>query len=550
MYQHDINNTKISSERSDCKLKLRKFKLESLIKKKRDEIVQEKLKALQSTAYEINIDTLKLTSEILNMEHSDNLLEYLTFIKKLLISKSLDEVKYGVYLFKQLSISDKLTDSNIKDISSSQMIIFLIESIDSYPKEYDLVYDVLFCFINITASQDSDELKIYFGSRKTFGIYEKTIAKFIECCFQFRIDSSGYDTVKIATSEKLFKIYKQLAICCLNIVANICTNYVIFQDVYSSSLKNLIYTIFNNFKHDKELINEISHVLSNFSKNSKNIKSADSQFITSMILEINPDKDNITEILWSLHFLVNLNDPNIYHMIVNSNNMDTYTQFCYKNEGSLEIYLIYPFLNILASISTSSIPMDNIISSEKIFVIFTKVLENNIFAELYFYIWITLGNFSLELPRIRLKILNSGVFNYAFTRLTSNPISLIKESIEISLMLGSMVTSDSIDDVITQVYIELYSFNLVEKIIDTLNHITPETHKELYIIVDNLVNVLKQYIIQGDKLSVVSINSKNPFLNQFFACNGIDTLNRLKLYIKDEAVLSTIKMFEVLFSNR
>ena len=114
-----------------------KFKL-SLRKEKLDNFLYSKRKIYQNTHIELEIDPKKLSISEEKFNHfNENFQEEISFIKELLVSSKIDEVKFGIYksrrllcnenqIYIDLMLSNEMLDQFIKILLNSNDNLIIV----------------------------------------------------------------------------------------------------------------------------------------------------------------------------------------------------------------------------------------------------------------------------------------------------------------------------------------------------------------------------------------------------------------------------------------
>lgn len=129
----------IQKAREQTKLELRKIKVNDAINCNRF-----KKRIRNYDGLEIRSENLKLSSKILNAEHSEDSGEYFKFISNLLRSQNLEEIKYGVLCYKTIvNAVDNCPNSDLFHYFDSEVMIEMIRLLDSRKYEKMLVVSQL-----------------------------------------------------------------------------------------------------------------------------------------------------------------------------------------------------------------------------------------------------------------------------------------------------------------------------------------------------------------------------------------------------------------------
>lgn len=546
------NQFSVLEARSNNLIELRKKKFENIMKEEKRKLIRRRLNI--SNSYIIDVNKLELRPEVVNRQYSDNIVEYIDYIKRDLRSIVIDEVKYGLYNLHNLVSSESKMLTRTCEIVSSELIIFLYELLDQNLYIDDvIVNEVLIIIINTTAHLDSSSLVELYGTRVYMNIYKKIISKYIS----YEIELKNKNDVDLLEKNEF---YMELTIKVLNILSNIGSESIkMVENIYNTDLYDVINYLHIN-KKNESMEKELLMLYANFTKYKSIIKQKDLLKILIFILEIKPNKENILEILWSLHFLCKLENseeiilPKIHN---ESFRIEEYIDLCYeinendKNKVLLKNY-VYPLSHIIASLSSLE-NVTNIFNryEYKLCNFIYDSLNDNFLYEIYYILIKILSNISLDSIVCKEIIVNMDFIDKMFVILNKNKTSRYHETEEVLYFFGGLINTSYINmniyenkvkmnDIYSVLYNSKFMFmlcNYIKSIVEVESNIKNDI---LYLIIELLYN----FFLIGETLNT---NSNLLFI-QFLEFDGREIVNSIKINCNDK-IISSISRICLIFKN-
>lgn len=546
------NQFSVLEARSNNLIELRKKKFENIMKEEKRKLIRRRLNI--SNSYIIDVNKLELRPEVVNRQYSDNIVEYIDYIKRDLRSIVIDEVKYGLYNLHNLVSSESKMLTRTCEIVSSELIIFLYELLDQNLYIDDvIVNEVLIIIINTTAHLDSSSLVELYGTRVYMNIYKKIISKYIS----YEIELKNKNDVDLLEKNEF---YMELTIKVLNILSNIGSESIkMVENIYNTDLYDVINYLHIN-KKNESMEKELLMLYANFTKYKSIIKQKDLLKILIFILEIKPNKENILEILWSLHFLCKLENseeiilPKIHN---ESFRIEEYIDLCYeinendKNKVLLKNY-VYPLSHIIASLSSLE-NVTNIFNryEYKLCNFIYDSLNDNFLYEIYYILIKILSNISLDSIVCKEIIVNMDFIDKMFVILNKNKTSRYHETEEVLYFFGGLINTSYINmniyenkvkmnDIYSVLYNSKFMFmlcNYIKSIVEVESNIKNDI---LYLIIELLYN----FFLIGETLNT---NSNLLFI-QFLEFDGREIVNSIKINCNDK-IIRSISRICLIFKN-
>ena len=605
-------DSNLSKERSNTKLSLRKIKTMNNIFKSKI-YYNYKFPSLNSNEIkminlEIDIDKLKLTSDILNYQHSDSEEDLLKFLINLLNSNNLDYIKYGVYRLR-IFTEFKSFDLNIHYINYYRnIIIFIVLAIEKYFSEYELIFESFLVFINFIYN---DKLELshfyeYFCSEKLINFYIKILNHLsiehtayksnnnnnnnnnnyvVTDDFKSNLDSNK--TTKYSNLNAYLSLSNNVIILINNLLIKY---YKITELILHTEIINYLFLLYDNI-NDEEFTYRIVECFINLLKNKDVLEKNLIVKITNLLLNLefkeetavlhiscieyickSLDKDNDKDLFKFIYFkkidklyseCIGIYD---YKKELNlRNKIITYNINEYADNSQYNIFhnSILSYLCIIGSICNAIDDFDvglKLIHELDTLNLLEFLLKNEYFKELHHYcIWI-LYNMSCDSKECKFFILNHKVFDTILDILkTVFSLENGNQQLcqEIAYIIGLQLSDNQYDSKIIDIIVNKKIIEIINKFLirivlsikDEIKNIDEE-NLEMYLNDKGLSLLFRLFLKYLNDCFIINDASYISDLNLkiiFIKNEGLKALELIENNIFDENVLNQIQIIKNMY---
>ena len=606
-------DSNLSKERSNTKLSLRKIKTMNNIFKSKI-YYNYKFPSLNSNEIkminlEIDIDKLKLTSDILNYQHSDSEEDFLKFLINLLNSNNLDYIKYGVYRLRIFTEFNSF-DLNIHYINYYRnIIIFIVLAIEKYFSEYELIFESFLVFINFIYN---DKLELshfyeYFCSEKLINFYIKILNHLsiehtayksnnnnnnnnnnnyvVTDDFKSNLDSNK--TTKYSNLNAYLSLSNNVIILINNLLIKY---YKITELILHTEIINYLFLLYDNI-NDEEFTYRIVECFINLLKNKDVLEKNLIVKITNLLLNLefkeetavlhiscieyickSLDKDNDKDLFKFIYFkkidklyseCIGIYD---YKKELNlRNKIITYNINEYADNSQYNIFhnSILSYLCIIGSICNAIDDFDvglKLIHELDTLNLLEFLLKNEYFKELHHYcIWI-LYNMSCDSKECKFFILNHKVFDTILDILkTVFSLENGNQQLcqEIAYIIGLQLSDNQYDSKIIDIIVNKKIIEIINKFLirivlsikDEIKNIDEE-NLEMYLNDKGLSLLFRLFLKYLNDCFIINDASYISDLNLkiiFIKNEGLKALELIENNIFDENVLNQIQIIKNMY---